>query len=211
MDSLLLTSRRIAELPSLLAVICDGVGSMADGAYASSESVRMLNEWFQGLADTQFVGLLMRDEVLSINTKIIATANENNMQTATTLTALLLVGRQYYIVHAGDSRVYSVGINGLQRMTIDSVTKSGDLIVTIGRRDDPELYYMEGTAPSDVFLLCSDGLYNRVGEESMLESIKTKDSKALRKTLSELSGLAIGQGERDNISIAIVKIAGGTQ
>jgi len=44
MDSLLLTEKRISGVPSLLAVVCDGVGSMADGAFASVETVRMLNE-----------------------------------------------------------------------------------------------------------------------------------------------------------------------
>jgi serine/threonine protein phosphatase PrpC len=49
MDSLLLTARKINKTPTLLAVLCDGVGSMADGAFASIESVRLLNDWFSGL------------------------------------------------------------------------------------------------------------------------------------------------------------------
>ena len=211
MDCLLLTSRQINGTSSLLAVVCDGVGSMAYGAYASSESVRMLHEWYSGLADTQRAGLRIRDEVLSINSRIIDAAINREFQTATTLSALLLIGRQYYIVHAGDSRVYAVGCDRLLPMTIDHLTKSGDLSVAIGRRDNPELYYAEGVADSDIFLLCSDGLHNRVAEDLIYRSINVRNKKALRKTLNELSSIAITQGERDNITIAIVKIMGGVQ
>jgi len=206
MDSLLLTSRVICGAPSMFAVVCDGVGSLKDGAYASMESVRLLNEWFSEAADTKRAGLRLRDEVYSINAKIVTDAKEKGVRTATTLSALLLVGRQYYIVHAGDSRIYSVDSAGLQPLTVDSVTETGKLTAAIGYRENMELYYAEGFANSDVFVVCSDGLYKRIDDEDLFTNIDANNRKSLWKSLNALSNFAIQQGERDNISIAIVKI-----
>ena len=206
MDSLLLAGRKIAGTPSMLAVVCDGVGSMADGAFASMESVRLLNEWFTGIGSIERAGLRMRDEVFSINAKIVAYANEKGVSTATTLSALLLIGRQYYIVHAGDSRIYSAGGDGLLPLTVDTVDDTGKLTTAIGRRDDPELHYSEGIAVNDVFLLCSDGLYKRIDDAWLFKHIDAGGKKALKKTLKLLSGFAIERGESDNITIAILKI-----
>jgi len=207
MDSLLLAERRIAGEKAILAVVCDGVGSMHDGAYASIESVRMLNEWFSEITGAGRLGLRMRDEIVSINKKIVTAAAEKGVQTATTLSALLIAGRQYYIAHAGDSRIYSVGAKGLMLLTVDTVGESGKLTSFIGKRGNPELFFAEGTADCDTFLLCSDGLYKRIDDEWIWGSIDAGNRKSIRRTLNTLAGLAIGQGELDNISIAIIKIA----
>jgi len=206
MDSLLLTSRIISGTPSILAVVCDGVGSMNDGAYASMEAVRLLSGWFSEITDIQRAGLRLRDEVFLINAKIVADTNEKGVITATTLSVLMMADRQYYIVHAGDSRIYCVDSAGLQPLTVDTVTETGKLTAFIGRRENPELYYAEGVADNDVFLLCTDGLYKRVDDRTIFMNIDTGSRKALCKSLKALSDLAIRQGESDNISIAIVKI-----
>ena len=206
MDSLLLTSRQISGTPSVLAVVCDGVGSMVDGAYASMEAVRLLHGWFSGMNSAERAGLRLRDEIFSINAKITAYAAGKGMKTATTLSALLLFDRRYYIVHAGDSRIYSVDSSGLTTLTIDNVTESGRLTSVIGSRHNPELYYAEGIASSDTFLLCSDGLYKRVDDKTLFMNIDMSNRKTIHKSLTLLSRQAIGRGELDNISIAIVKI-----
>jgi len=149
----------------------------------------------------------MRDEIASINERIVTAAAGKGVQTATTLSALLIAGRQYYIVHAGDSRIYAVGREGLTLLTVDTVGESGKLTSYIGKRGAPELYYTEGNAVHDTFVLCSDGLYKRTGDEWIWGSIDAGTRKTIRRSLNTLAGLAIGQGELDNISIAIIKIA----
>jgi serine/threonine protein phosphatase PrpC len=67
MDSLLLSEREIERRTVLLAVVCDGVGSTRDGAFAAAFSAKAMSEWFAGLADIERVGLRMRDEALNIN------------------------------------------------------------------------------------------------------------------------------------------------
>ena len=46
MDSLFVEERRIEEKAALLAVVCDGVGSRADGAFASAYATESLASWF---------------------------------------------------------------------------------------------------------------------------------------------------------------------
>ena len=46
MDSLYVQERRIAGEAALLAVVCDGVGSTSDGAYASALATESLEAWF---------------------------------------------------------------------------------------------------------------------------------------------------------------------
>jgi serine/threonine protein phosphatase PrpC len=208
MDSLLLSERNISGTQTMLGVVCDGVGSLSDGAYASVESVRMLSEWFQGLNDTQRVGLRMRDEVLLVNTKITEAANEQNKQTATTLSALLIADNHIHIVHAGDSRIYSISDNSAQLLTVDAVTESGHLTTFVGRHFDLELFYSEAVIDDTTFLLCSDGFYKRINisEDPVRESIFSSNKKTISKTLNSLADMAVERGERDNISAAIIKI-----
>jgi serine/threonine protein phosphatase PrpC len=205
MDSLLLAERTIGGVPAALAVVCDGVGSMSDGAYASVTSVRLLNEWFGRIEGAERAGLRLRDEVLSVNAEVLSAASADGLQTATTLSALLLVGERYFIVHAGDSRIYSVGASEISPLTVDMVTQTGKLTSCVGRFDSPELFYSEGEIRCDAFLLCSDGLYKRIDEARIARTLDINSRKAIVKTLKSLSEAAVAQGERDNISIAIVK------
>jgi len=208
MDSLLMTGRQVSGVQTVLAVVCDGVGSMSDGAYAGVESVKMLNEWFKNLTDLERVGLRLRDEVQSINVWVTRAAKEQGIQTATTLSALLLAERQFFIVHAGDSRIYSISSDSAQLLTVDAVTESGQLTTYIGRHEDLELFYTEGVTQCGVFLICSDGLYKRVHieDELIAGSIDTSNAKAIHKTLKVLTDVAIERGENDNVSLGIVKI-----
>jgi protein phosphatase len=57
-------------------------------------------------------------------------------------------------------------------------------------------------ADGDVFLLCSDGLSNEVGEEDMLAVLsKTAGANASE----ELVDLALARGGRDNITAVVVR------
>jgi len=206
MDSLLLTERCIAGEQTILAVVCDGVGSMTEGAYASIESIRMMGEWISKVAEPKRLGLRMRDEVALINDRILKAATERCVQTATTLSALLIAGRQYFIVHAGDSRIYSLCGGRFSLLTVDDINEAGKLTSYIGKRSNQELFYAEGTTNCDTFLLCTDGLYKRLDEEWISGNIDAGNRKAIRRTLNALAGYAIEQGEQDNISVAIVRV-----
>jgi len=206
MDSLLLKSRTIAGESAVLAVVCDGVGSLADGAYAAGKAAVMLGVWFSKLAATGRIGLMMRDAVLEANSHIVVEAEKSNLDTASTLSAVLLIESDYYITHIGDSRIYSAGDDGLLLHTSDDVTESGRLTGYIGKSEDILLQYSEGSAKGRTFLVCSDGLYNRMDESLLANKMNNWNKRNRNEPIKSLPQYVIKQGEKDNITLALIKI-----
>ena len=205
MDSLLLSEREIARRNVLLAVVCDGVGSMRDGAFAASLAVKSMHDWFTGLSDMERVGLCMRDEALRLNSRIIGEANEKRLSTAATFTAMLFAEGRYFLVHIGDSRAYSFGSGGTAtQLTVDDVSENGKLTGCVGRFENPVFLCTEGDANGKMFLICSDGLYKRVDFTAALAESDIKHRKEVTKLIRRLAERAVERGERDNISLALV-------
>ena len=208
MDSLLVKERTIAGEWICLAVVCDGVGSLESGALAASQAVQQLGAWLNGLEDISRAGLNLRQAVLRINEQIIDQARNLGIRTATTLSALLLTGGRYYIVHAGDSWIYSWGEEGLRQLTRDDITQEGKLSECIGRSSRPSLFYSEGESEKRIFLLCSDGLYKRMEPDYLSRQLERADRGEFRKAMEHLVEYVVDRGEPDNISVAIVKSRG---
>jgi len=204
MDSLLLKSRAIGAAKAMLAVVCDGVGSLVDGGFASGVAARSLSHWFSNISTISHIGLGMRDEILSINSHIVAQAAKMNLDTATTLTALLLVEDSYYIAHIGDSRIYCYSNDDLSILTSDDISSSGKLTGYIGKTHDVFLQYFEGFAIDKTFLICSDGLYNRMSTDILIEKMQSWKERSSNEQIDFLSSYVIERGETDNISLALV-------
>jgi len=206
MDSLLLKSGFINGRKAMLAVVCDGVGSMADGAYASITAVKIMNEWFDNVKTADLIGTVMRNIVLNINLYIIKESKLKNIYTASTFSALLLVESDYYISHIGDSRIYCLENGRLCALTNDDVSPSGELTAYIGKNENILPQYREGTAAGKIFLICSDGLYRRMDKDFMTVKLKNWNKKSFDETIKILPQYVINLGEQDNISFALVKI-----
>lgn len=110
MDSLLLKERVVDGQSICLAVICDGVGSVRDGAFASSTAVKMMGSWFDCIQSLECLGLQLRNCVLDINESIVQKAQQRKIRTASTLSVLLVGNGHYYIANVGDSRIYGVTV-----------------------------------------------------------------------------------------------------
>ncbi len=205
MDSLLIRTRKIAGEDMLLAVVCDGVGSTADGGAAAAMTIRMLLDWFNALSDADRIGLRLRNELLQINETVMQTMNQMERRAATTVSVLLLLGETYYIAHIGDSRIYLLEQDVFMRLTVDQ-SEEGKLIQYIGQAENLFPQYGEGNLTSGLFLLCSDGLYKRVMDHEIQKELRKLKPKQLKKTIENLANCAIQRGEADNITIAIVMI-----
>ena len=208
MDSLLIKEREISEKKVWFAAVCDGVGSMKDGAYAASAAVHGLSRWFDHVEDTTRLGLQLRDNVLSLNREIVAVAQDKGLQTAATLSALLLERDRYYIVHVGDSRIYSLHQGALSQLTRDHTSPTGRLAACIGRWKEISVDYDEGKPEDRLFLLCSDGLYRRMDMGHLKSKLTDLCRKNLENTIDELIRYVVSRGETDNISLALIKNEG---
>lgn len=204
MDSLLLKSRALCGTQLCMAAVCDGVGSLSDGAYAASSAVKMLSNWFENLEDTGRLGLRLRDYVDTVNFAIAVKARSLQLKTACTLSCLLLWDGQYAVAHVGDSRIYTMQGDALRQLTLDQA-RQGRLTASVGHKEKTEIFYTEGTyMPGQPFLVCSDGLYKRLEDRLIGQFMQKLNGRNLKKLLQQMAGHAIAQGEKDNISAAFL-------
>lgn len=205
MDSLLVKIKKLGSDSALLAVVCDGVGSLQDGAFASGTAAKELGEWFDLLSSFERAGMKMRDMVHTINAHIVQTAMQKKLQSASTLSAMLLFGGRYYITHVGDSRVYVNDGHSLEQLTCDDVSESGSLTAYIGRGSDLVPQYLEGDAGGRTFLLCSDGLYKRMDSEFLFTNMRAGSMRAAKNSVNALTRYVVDRGEKDNITTVLIK------
>lgn len=204
MDSLLLKSRILQGKEMCMAAVCDGVGGLADGAYAASSSVVMLSNWFENLENADQLGLRLRNYIESVSFAVMMQAKTKQLQTACTLSCLLLLEGRYMVAHVGDSRIYTMEEDALRLLTRDHI-QEGRLTASVGRGALTNLFYAEGSyVPGQCFLLCSDGLYKRMDMNLLAQSLREINRRNLPKTLRQLTEYVIDRGERDNISAALL-------
>lgn len=142
---------------------------------------------------------------------------------ASTLTALLLREGEAQVCNLGDSRIFLVREGALQRLTRDHTvlaemeeagidTKSpfaqrhrNSLTGAVGMEAgvDPDAHQVPMRA-GDVFLLCSDGLYEPVPPDLMLEVVGQGGS--AQQLAERLVTLAYERGGTDNITGVVVRV-----
>lgn len=205
MDSLLLKIRQIDGEEALLAVVCDGVGSLRDGAFASGAAAKGLGEWFDSLDGLERAGMKMRDAVQRINMHIVQTVRHKNIRTASTLSAMLFSCGHYYIAHIGDSRVYVGNSGTLSQLTCDDVSETGALTAYIGKDNNLVLQYLEGDTKNRTFLICSDGLYKRMDTAFLIKNIRADSARIAKNSVNALTQYVIERGEKDNITATLIK------
>lgn len=203
MDSLLLKKRVISSKSVYMAVVCDGVGSLENGAFAASTAVEKLSEWFDAVEGTGQLGLQLLDRVQEISGSISFLAKSKNLQTATTLSALLIVGERYYIVHTGDSRIYGCKQEKVMQLTTDQVSGK-KLTACLGREGKARFIYNEGQNDMRTYLLCSDGLYKKMDPIYLKNALLGIRRKNLKRTMEKLVQYVVERNETDNISLAVM-------
>ncbi len=219
----------------VLAAICDGMGGLDEGSYASTTVTKLIEQWFQqrlsawledGCSDMAF--RKEWTELMSLaNRELIQYGSERELRVGTTCTTLLLLPRRYYISHVGDTRVYEIS-DTVVRLTHDHTVAARDarnglismeeaeysennriLTQCVGVSGDanPEFYF--GTTRTDtVYLLCSDGFRHKLKPKELLDAfspLQASCSAAMGEACDSLIELVKQRGEADNISIAVIR------
>lgn len=142
----------------------------------------------------------------------------------TTLTMAYALNTDLFVVHVGDSRCYLVRGGEMYRLTHDhtlvgEMVRTGHLspedashhqlrhVVTnavgghkLGIQVEAQKVALE---PSDLMLLCSDGLTEMVPEERILAAVREEAD--LQQTCVRLIGEANEKGGKDNITIVLAR------
>ena len=148
---------------------------------------------------------------------------EQNKGMATTLALLYAKGGMAYIGNIGDSRVYLYRDNELVQLTedhtyVNTLVKAGILteeqasvdkrknIITkaIGADSTVEPdFFQVNIMKDDIFILCSDGLYDEISENELINILKLDLS--MSETCDKLVELANENGGNDNITVIGLK------
>ena len=168
------------------------------------------------------------DDIIQIqNRRLGAYGEENHLQLGTTVSAILLYKDQYYIVHVGDSRVYELTKTAKQltndqtfiarelaagRMTPEQAKidpRRRVLLQCVGASPVVEPEFTKGTATRNaVYMLCSDGFRHVITPEEIIEKIgpgEATDEEKMKYGAIYLTELVKNRGERDNITVAMVR------
>jgi len=205
-------------------VVCDGMGGHNGGTVASRTTVESMLETFRGSA-TRNLKRLLSTAIDTANACVRDKGMEDpslrNM--GTTCVAVAVRGEQVQVAHIGDSRAYRISGGEIEQITRDH-TYLNDLIeiglltpekaknhperniITrcVGMGDVVQVdFNVRSAQGGDAFLLCSDGLYNHVEDDEILECATAHEAQV---AAQELVDLANSRGGDDNITVGILKV-----
>jgi len=170
--------------------------------------------------------LLVREAIRKANETIFQTAERQPQcqGMGTTVVAVLFHDDRMTVAHVGDSRLYRLRERCLEQLTVDhsllqelvekgfytpeeakqSLNKN---LVTramgIDTKVDPD-FQEEMVLPGDVYLLCSDGLSDLVGDQE-IEATLLRHGEDLDGAAETLVRLANDAGGKDNISVVLAR------
>jgi serine/threonine protein phosphatase PrpC len=209
-------------------------GEVASGL-ATDEVMREVRERLPGVHEAEedpFSGLraasvLLRDAIVVANGRIHAASQSEERMSGmgTTLVSVLFYDNRMSIAHVGDSRLYRVRDNIFQQVTKDhsllqhlidqgfytpeEALKSGKKnVVTRALGVDPSVEVdikEEDVRVGDIYLLCSDGLNDMVGDHDIHLIISTFSGN-LQLAVEQLVQMANDQGGQDNISVVLARV-----
>ncbi|MBX6352230.1 MAG: Stp1/IreP family PP2C-type Ser/Thr phosphatase [Thermoflavifilum sp.] len=218
--------------PMRFSVVADGMGGASAGEVASRIAVDTMVEVIrEGLAQDGFDPVeLMHTAVSEANRQIWEAAQQTRAYhgMGTTLVAALFNESQIVFANVGDSRGYL-----LQDDALKQVTQDHSLVAELVRRGqltaEEALHHPQrniitrslGTSehnlpdvdvvawrPSDVLLLCTDGLTNMVTDAELQTHLqRLHDARCnadVEQVADELLQLALERGGTDNITLVVV-------
>jgi len=213
------------ELGMLIAV-ADGMGGHNGGDVASQVAVNTVSSYYSTRRkDSPLDRLISSVEQANRQIFDISQENEGFYGMGTTLTSMVLRGREAYIAHVGDSRAYLYRDGQMTQLTDDhslvaQAVREGILtpeqaarhpqrsIITraLGTKDSVEVDSITiHTEPGDLMVLASDGLHGFVEDEDIQRLIE--EHREDPDTLTyELIQAALGKGGNDNVTVVTILV-----
>jgi serine/threonine protein phosphatase PrpC len=218
--------------PFGLYIVADGMGGHQHGEIASEIATRTMAEYVVRKLFTNLIGTDPQppeEPLQEIMKKGVQMAHDNILDVVTgggtTLTTVVIFSNQMTIAHVGDSRVYSINLNGRMK----SITRDHSLVKRLEELGqltpeeaavDPRrnvLYHALGqgtplepeiiSAPypqPGYLLVCSDGLWGVISDEEIGAIIGSAET--LPKACQELVDAANTAGGPDNITAILVRL-----
>lgn len=217
-------NQKVLSQKGSLAIVCDGMGGHKSGEVASKIAIQRVQKYYYSSNSNPKEAIKEALSYAHKEIKKVSLKNANHSKMGTTCTAVTVIGRSLYIGHAGDSRAYLISNNIIKQLTKDHtyvehlynkglITEQEKLrhpdrnIVTmvLGTQSEfiPEVYSYENVFSNDeILMLCSDGLYEYIGDNEIMNILTENEASSAAEILVET---AKKRGGHDNISVIIVR------
>ena len=182
--------------PPFKATVCDGLGGHVSGDIASKIAADTLMDQNDNLSNV----------IIKANKEILKYQDENptSLGMGTTMTAVTIDEEALMkIGHVGDSRCYVLSDRNLVKVTEDQNVPGYQNVLkqALGSNEKLNIHEIDFQLKTgDVILLCSDGLYNEVGEEYLKH--KMQDGTSAESLVSEVLLL----NPKDNVSAIMINL-----
>lgn len=216
----------------VLALVCDGMGGMADGGKASQTAIQMMVQGFQKVEKYPELDIpaFFRQGILAIDRTIAAFPKEDGKGSGTTMVACIAEDNKLYWASVGDSRIYIIRGNQMQQVTRDhnywlrlqEMVAAGQMTMeeAMSKRQKEALISFLGignvslmdinTTPfelkyGDVVMLCSDGITKTL-PDAQIKKIITDDAVKPEQKAEALVEAAThaNSHSQDNTSVALI-------
>jgi len=213
------------------AILADGMGGYNAGEVASGMAVAMLSDNLKAAlqAGRRDMAQLAGDEIQKANGAIFQAAQSQPQYNGmgTTLVLVLFRNNRATVAHIGDSRLYRLRGEQFEQITRDHSLLQEQIDSGLITREDArhshnknlvtravgvdaavevEVHEYE-VLPGDLFLLCSDGLNDMVGDEDIQLTLGLMGAN-LELAAQQLVQMANDNGGRDNVSVVLVRVLG---
>jgi serine/threonine protein phosphatase PrpC len=187
----------------LAAVVCDGVSTTDDSAYAADAAARSaLEELVAGMANGDDWGALAARAVLVAQN---AVRHDNG---STTIALGLVRPGEVVVANVGDSRIYWLGDDGHHtQLSVDDSGRPHEITAWLGPDSEPVIPHVTRLDPggNGLLVLCSDGLWNYADAPDTLAGLLPAAEQ--REPVGVARGLlrsALAAEGADNVTVAVI-------
>jgi protein phosphatase len=218
-------SDRVLADKGVLMMVADGMGGCEGGEIASQLAVETVRRSYYASRAEIAVALVRALQDANGAIHRLSRQRPELQGMGTTCTALVLCQDLAWVVYVGDTRLYLIRNNSIYRMvedhsavmelvkqrllTREEARRHEDrnvLLRALGTHEEIELGTWNEPMPvrmGDRFVVCSDGLYDVVDEEEILNTVRYADPEA---ACIALIGLARQRDASDNITIGVARV-----
>ncbi len=217
-------------LPIGICVLADGMGGHEKGDVASTTATRIVAGYVTREFLVPFIVNHEQDTNLTpiseVLVRAIETANvivsRQAPNSGTTLTVALVLTNRVYLAHVGDTRAYVLSQGALRQITQDHSLKAqiearvktdpnvdtlqvnrNILYKALGQEQSVEVdTYLHDLPPASCLLMCTDGLWDKVPEGEILDTMCEASTPAA--AVQQLIDKANQTGGDDNITAILV-------
>lgn len=168
---------RMLERWGCLVCIADGIGGCSDARRASESAVRALLNDYYATPETWSPAVALGKVTVSINSWMFRDGQRLDRGLGTTLAAALFKGQTLTLLWAGDSRVYRLRADRLERLTTDHLFSTADAsLLTKAVGMDHTLLPDVRAKPlreGDRLIMLTDGVWNVVPDADLAHLART--------------------------------------